>query len=123
MLLFAPRLNSAANAITSPPDHLSTLLVPLHVKHILRLSSNTTSLAYHLSTHLRLNGVYWGLMALELMGRGEELKEDELVEFVMSCWDQKSGETIWCPARPTRDRGLICCPSLRHRRLRIFHQA
>ncbi|PWN22298.1 putative BET2-geranylgeranyltransferase type II beta subunit [Microstroma glucosiphilum] len=71
--------------------HLSTLLIPLHVKHILRLSSNTTSLAYHLSTHLRINGVYWGLMALELMGRGEELKEDELVDFVMSCWDKESG--------------------------------
>ena len=73
-------------------DPTKDLLIPLHVKHIMKLSSNTTSLAYHLSTHLRMNGVYWGLMALEIMGRGDELKTDELVEFVMSCWDSRSGE-------------------------------
>jgi prenyltransferase beta subunit len=101
--MFAPRPTPAAKCHYDPPDHLSTLLIPLHVKHILRLSSNTTSLAYHLSTHLRINGVYWGLMALGLMGRGEELKADELVEFVMSCWDKESGETPHASTSPIEE--------------------
>lgn len=82
----------ATAATEEPDDPLQTVLIPLHVKHILKLSSNTSSLAYHLSTHLRMNGVYWGLSALELMGHGEDLEADELVQFVVSCWDSQSGE-------------------------------
>lgn len=68
-----------------------TLFVPLHVKHILKLSSNTSSLAYHLTTHLRMNGVYWGLGALEVMGHGDKLNANELLKFVLECWDEQTG--------------------------------
>ncbi|PWN28876.1 terpenoid cyclases/Protein prenyltransferase [Jaminaea rosea] len=64
----------------------------LHIQHILRLSSKTTSLSYHLTTHLRLNGVYWGLAALELMSPGSSLlPAQDLVDFVRSCYDASSG--------------------------------
>lgn len=46
---------------------------------------------YHLTTHLRLNAVYWGFTALSIMGRPEALDRDEMVEFVMSCWDDEAG--------------------------------
>lgn len=43
-----------------------------------------------MTTHLRMNGVYWGLCALELMGRGDVLPREDLVSFVKSCWDDPS---------------------------------
>ena len=50
-------------------------------------------LAYHLTEHLRINGVYWGLTALCIMGRKDALPRDEMVDYVMSCWDDEAGES------------------------------
>lgn len=49
-------------------------------------------LAYHLTEHLRLNGVYWGLTALSIMGHKDALPRDAMVDYVMSCWDDEAGE-------------------------------
>jgi geranylgeranyl transferase type-2 subunit beta len=48
-------------------------------------------LAYHLTEHLRINGVYWGLTALCIMGQQDALNRDEMIEYVMSCWDDETG--------------------------------
>jgi geranylgeranyl transferase type-2 subunit beta len=50
-------------------------------------------LAYHLTEHLRINGVYWGLTALCIMGRKDALPRDEMIDYVMSCWDDEAGES------------------------------
>ncbi len=52
-------------------------------------------LTYHLTEHLRLSGVYWGLVALCLMGRQDALNKEEMVRYVMSCWDDEKGETVF----------------------------
>lgn len=52
---------------------------------------NKDELMYHLTTHLRLNAVYWGFTALSIMGHPDALDRDEMVEFVMSCWDDEAG--------------------------------
>ncbi|KIM44141.1 hypothetical protein M413DRAFT_443183 [Hebeloma cylindrosporum] len=67
-----------------------TLLVDLHVSYIQKLGENKDELMYHLTTHLRLNAVYWGFTALSIMGRPDALDRDEMVEFVMSCWDDEA---------------------------------
>jgi prenyltransferase beta subunit len=46
---------------------------------------------YHLTSHLRLNAVYWGLTALCVMKHKDALDREELLDFVMSCWDEKAG--------------------------------
>ena len=46
---------------------------------------------YHLTSHLRLNAVYWGLTALCVMGHKDGLDRDEMIEFVMNCWDDEAG--------------------------------
>ena len=48
-------------------------------------------LAYHLTEHLRMNGVYWGLTALTLMGQTNALPREEMIDWVMSCWDEEAG--------------------------------
>ena len=42
-------------------------------------------LEYWLTEHLRLNGVYWGLTALCILGKPEVLDRDEMVKYVLSC--------------------------------------
>lgn len=44
-----------------------------------------------MTAHLRMNGVYWGLAALELMGAGAQLDREALVAFVLQCWDSRTG--------------------------------
>ena len=55
------------------------------------MQKRDSSLAYHMTAHLRMNGVYWGLDALELMNAGQELERSAIVQFVVSCWDDKTG--------------------------------
>ena len=88
------------------------LLVPLHVAYIqnlgkvdtpasprcrLTLPQSTDELAYHLTAHLRMNGIYWGLTALCIMGHQDALDRDQMVDFVMRCWDDEAGLFRPCP--------------------------
>ena len=86
------------------------LLVPLHVSYIRSLANVSTShpalshtfltrttiqdkdeLAYHLTAHLRMNAIYWGLTALCIMGHKDVLDREETITYVMSCWDDEAG--------------------------------
>lgn len=40
-----------------------------------------------------MNGVYWGLVALCIMGRQDALDRDDMVRYVMSCWDDDMGQS------------------------------
>ncbi|KAG6831548.1 hypothetical protein H0H92_009467 [Tricholoma furcatifolium] len=75
---------------TSSPS-TSQLAIPLHVSYIKALGDNKDDLAYHLTAHLRLNAVYWGLTALCIMGHKDALDRQETIDFVMSCWDDEAG--------------------------------
>lgn len=55
------------------------------------ISQRKDELQYWLTEHLRLNGVYWGLTALHLMGHPEALPRDQTIEFVRSCQNQDGG--------------------------------
>ncbi|KZO95971.1 rab geranylgeranyltransferase [Calocera viscosa TUFC12733] len=70
---------------------MDTLLIEKHVKYIQSLGENTDDLMYHMTAHLRLNAIYWGLTALCIMGRPDALVKEDVIEFVMSCWDDDEG--------------------------------
>ena len=53
-----------------------------HVQYLLNLD-NPKALDYHLSEHLRLNGIYWGTTCLYLLN--QDLPKDQVVERVLSC--------------------------------------
>jgi geranylgeranyl transferase type-2 subunit beta len=44
-----------------------------------------------LTEHLRLNGVYWGLIALHLLGRPDALPRDKTIEYVLACQNADGG--------------------------------
>lgn len=46
---------------------------------------------YWLTEHLRLNGIYWGLTALHLLGHPEALPRNETIAFVLSCQHDSGG--------------------------------
>lgn len=67
------------------------LLKELHIKYVESLDKKQNEYEYWLSEHLRLNGVYWGLTALCLMDSKSTFDQKSVVDFVMSCWDTKTG--------------------------------
>jgi geranylgeranyl transferase type-2 subunit beta len=71
---------------SSQIPHELALLIEKHVSYIQSLDTKTDSLEYHLTEHLRLNGLYWGLTALHLIGRPDELPREGVLDFVFSCW-------------------------------------
>ena len=46
---------------------------------------------YHMTAHLRLNAIYWGLTALCTMKHKDALDREEMIQFVMDCWDDDAG--------------------------------
>ncbi|OCH90394.1 rab geranylgeranyltransferase [Obba rivulosa] len=67
------------------------LNIPLHIRYIQSLGENQDDLVFHMTSHLRLNAIYWGLTAVAVMGQKDALPRDLMVDYVMSCWDEKAG--------------------------------
>ncbi len=85
------------------PDGVE-LATAAHVKYIQSLDSKKDEYEYWLTEHLRLNGLYWGLTALHLLGRPDALPRDEVVAFVLSCQHENGG--LRRRARPRRPHAV-----------------
>lgn len=72
------------------PEDLE-LATEAHVNYIKSLDTRKDELDYWLTEHLRLNGVYWGLTALHLLGHPDALPRDEAIDFVLSCQHENGG--------------------------------
>jgi geranylgeranyl transferase type-2 subunit beta len=48
-------------------------------------------LEYWLTEHLRLNGLYWALTALHLLGHPDALPRNGILDFVFSCLHESGG--------------------------------
>ncbi|WWC88852.1 uncharacterized protein L201_003767 [Kwoniella dendrophila CBS 6074] len=81
---------ATAGISESAASSSSYLDIPLHIKYIQNLDKRQ-DLAYHLTSHLRLNGIYWGLTASHIMGQPSALDKEGVIEYVLSCWDGESG--------------------------------
>ena len=62
-----------------------------HIAYVQSLDSKTETLEYWLSEHLRLNGVYWGLTALCILDSKDTFKKQDVLGFVMACWNNETG--------------------------------
>ena len=38
-----------------------------------------------MTEYLRMNGMYWGLTVMDLMGQLDRMNKDEVIEFVQQC--------------------------------------
>ncbi|KAI9751573.1 MAG: hypothetical protein M4579_006008 [Chaenotheca gracillima] len=78
------------SATSDLPDELR-LYVDQHVRYIQSLDTRKDELEYWLTEHLRLNGLYWGLTALHLLGHPDALPREETIAFVLSCFHDNGG--------------------------------
>jgi len=97
---------------------MDPLLVDKHVKYIQSLGKNTDDLMYHMTAHLRLNAIYWGLTSLFIMGRPEALVKEDVITFVMSCWDDDEGAFA---AHPGHDAHVL--PTLSALQILLMYDA
>ncbi|KAF9523298.1 rab geranylgeranyltransferase [Crepidotus variabilis] len=88
----------------SATENSDKLLADLHVSYIQKLGQSKDDLAYHLTSHLRLNAIYWGFTALSMLNKPDALDREEMIEFVMSCWDEETGAF---GAHPQHDGHLL----------------
>lgn len=72
------------------PEELQ-LVTSAHVKYIQSLDTRKDEFEYWVTEHLRLNGLYWGLTALHLLGHPEALPRAETIDFVLSCQHENGG--------------------------------
>lgn len=81
-----------AKAIT--PNDLgvrSILLKDKHVEYILGIFRNKDSYEHVATEHFKMSGIYWALTALDILGHLEDLDENEIIEWVMSCQHSNGG--------------------------------
>lgn len=79
-----------AGKLKALPDELQ-LATAAHVKYVQSLDTMRDQYEYWLTEHLRLSGLYWGLVSLHLLGHPEALPRSETIDFVLSCQHDNGG--------------------------------
>lgn len=62
-----------------------------HIEYIKNLFRNPVYVEHWMAEHLKMNALYWGLSALFLMGRPDEFDKEEVVQFILQCYDDRWG--------------------------------
>ena len=69
----------------------SRFVKTLHETFVLGLNAQNTTFEYYATEHLRLSGGYWGIMAMDLIGSLNQMNEEEIIAFTMSCQHSNGG--------------------------------
>ncbi|OIT05186.1 geranylgeranyl transferase type-2 subunit beta 1 [Nicotiana attenuata] len=70
---------------------MGELMVEKHVKYILAVEKRKDDFESVVMEHLRLNGAYWGLTTLDIMGKLAAVEQDEVISWVMQCQHESGG--------------------------------
>lgn len=70
---------------------MSKLLIEQHVAYISDLFRKPSFLEHYMAEHLKMNALYWGLSALNLVDQMDDFSKDDVVSFVQSCYDSTTG--------------------------------
>ncbi|KAJ2742283.1 Rab geranylgeranyltransferase [Coemansia sp. BCRC 34301] len=71
--------------------HSKGLLVEKHVEYIKSLDKKHDEIEYWMTEHLRVSGVYWGSVAVHLLGQRDALDRDGIVEYILGCQNGDGG--------------------------------
>jgi len=63
----------------------------IHEKFVLGLDKKTDTFEYHASEHLKMSAVYWGCMAMELVGSLHKMDKKGIIDFVFKCKHPNGG--------------------------------
>ncbi|KAJ1667638.1 Rab geranylgeranyltransferase [Coemansia sp. RSA 1813] len=67
------------------------LYVDKHVEYVKSLDKRHDEIEYWMTEHLRISGIYWGLVALHLLGREDSLDRDQIIAYVKKCQNADGG--------------------------------
>ncbi|XP_057952869.1 geranylgeranyl transferase type-2 subunit beta 1 [Malania oleifera] len=70
---------------------MGELEVDKHARYILSVEKDKDSFESVVMEHLRMNGGYWGLTTLDLLGKLQTIDPDEVVSWVMECQHESGG--------------------------------
>ncbi|KAH6832193.1 RAB geranylgeranyl transferase beta subunit 1 [Perilla frutescens var. hirtella] len=70
---------------------MGELMVEKHVKYIISIEKKKDDYASVVMEHLRLNGAYWGLTTLDVLGKLHAVDQDEVVSWLMQCQHESGG--------------------------------
>ncbi|GJP62073.1 hypothetical protein CLOP_g13102 [Closterium sp. NIES-67] len=74
-----------------PENPRGRLLMVKHAKYIKNLDKKTDGIEYVATEHLRMSGAYWGLTAMDLMGRLREMHNPGMVPWILNCQQPDGG--------------------------------
>ncbi|VEU23492.1 DEKNAAC104722 [Brettanomyces naardenensis] len=63
----------------------------LHVEYIKNLFRKPVYIEHWMAEHLKMNALYWGIGALFLMHHNAEFEKEDVVSFILECYDTRSG--------------------------------
>lgn len=61
----------------------------LHIRYIQSLEQNNSELKYLLTSHLRINGLYWGILCLHLLNK--KPSKEEIIPRILKCLNDDGG--------------------------------
>jgi geranylgeranyl transferase type-2 subunit beta len=67
------------------------LLTASHADFIAKYGSDPDDYEYAMSEFLRMNGIYWGVTAMDLMGRLSAMDRPGIVQFLRDCQTPAGG--------------------------------
>ncbi|KAL2945004.1 Geranylgeranyl transferase type-2 subunit beta 1 [Bienertia sinuspersici] len=67
------------------------LVAEKHVRYIISIEKKKDSFESVVMEHLRMNGAYWGLTTLDLLGKLQVVDEDEVISWVLECQHESGG--------------------------------
>ncbi|KAL5175337.1 Geranylgeranyl transferase type-2 subunit beta 1 [Glycine soja] len=70
---------------------MGELATEKHVRYILAVEKRKDNFESVVMEHLRMNGAYWGLTTLDLLGKLHSVDVDEVVSWLMSCQHESGG--------------------------------
>ncbi|KAL0368381.1 UNVERIFIED_CONTAM: Geranylgeranyl transferase type-2 subunit beta 1 [Sesamum calycinum] len=72
-------------------QRMGELMAEKHVKYILSVEKKKDDFESVVMEHLRVNGAYWGLTTLDILGRLDAVDQDEVVSWIMQCQHESGG--------------------------------
>ncbi|KAL0367103.1 UNVERIFIED_CONTAM: Geranylgeranyl transferase type-2 subunit beta 1 [Sesamum radiatum] len=70
---------------------MGELMNEKHVKYILSVEKKKDDFESVVMEHLRVNGAYWGLTTLDILGKLDAVNQDEVVSWIMQCQHESGG--------------------------------
>ncbi|KAH9792963.1 Geranylgeranyl transferase type-2 subunit beta 1 [Citrus sinensis] len=70
---------------------MGELAADKHVKYIISVEKKKDSFESVVMEHLRLNGAYWGLTTLDILGKLDAVDEEDVISWILKCQDESGG--------------------------------